>query len=205
MKYKKGFLEYFEKFPIFTFSDANMFLSKQGASQDYARKLISIMLKRGELQRVTKGHYTTKKDMDVIGYAFKPFYYGLGFALSYHGLSSQGYNLTVMTTKTVRSGVRRIFGTNVVIQRIPKELFLGYEDMTTQTFHFYISDIEKTLLDMLYFDFVVEDYVYVNTFKRINKAKIKRYLKRFSKRVTKRYSELEGRFGTRRNGKQGIS
>ena len=202
MKYKRDFITYFSGFPLFTFSDARLFLSKHGASYDYSRKLISLMLQRGEIYRVTKGYYTTKADLTVAGYAFKPFYYGLGFALSYYGLSNQGYNLTIITTKNVREGVRSIFGANVVINKIQKDLFFGYIDVPTQTFHYYISDVEKTFADMLHFEHVVEDYVYENIFKRINTVKMKEYLKCYGKKAAGRYAELERQFGILGKGKR---
>lgn len=195
MKYKKDFLAYFEKFPLFTFNDAKLFLSKKGASYDYSRKMISLMLKRGELYRITKGHYTLERNLTIAGYAFKPFYYGLGYVLTHYGLSEQGYNLEIITTKKVREGVRVIFGLNVVVFRIPQGLFFGYRDVPDETFHYYMSDIEKTLLDLIYFDQVVEDYVYKNIFREINRDRIANYLGHYDKSISEKYRELEKRFG----------
>lgn len=191
VKYKKEFFEHFKKFPLFTFNDASLFLSERGASKDYMRKMISLMLTRGELYRITKGYYTLNKSMEVVGYAFKPFYYGLGSALNHYNLSKQQANQTIVTTKTVRAGVRTVFGINISIKRIPKNLYFGYRDVVGEQFHFYVSDIEKTLLDMIYFDYVVEDYVYKNIFRRVNSNKMKVYLKKYNDRVKTRYNTLK--------------
>lgn len=191
MKYKSEFLKHFGKFQLFTFDDAGLFLSDMGASQYYIRKFISIMLKTGRLNRITKGYYTLNKEIEIIGYAFKPFYYGLGTSLIYYDLSEQQASQTVITTKMVREGVREIFGVNVVIKRIPKSLYFGYNDVMGERFHFYLSDIEKTLLDMIYFNYTVEEYVYKNIFRQVNKNRINGYLKKYSDRVRLKFNILK--------------
>lgn len=191
MKYKKDFIKHFGNFPLFSFNDAYLFLSKMGSSKDYIRKLISLMLKREEIYRITKGYYTLNKDPEVIGYAFKPFYYGLGYALNHYNLSEQQANVTIVTTKKVRVGVRNIFGTNTMVRKIPKELYFGYRTVKGENFYFPVSDIEKTLLDMLYFDYVTEAYVYVNLFKKLNRQRINIYLKRYNNRVKVKYNMIK--------------
>lgn len=191
MKYKRAFLQYFKKFPLFTFNDASLFLSARGASEEYMRKLISLMLKSGELYRITRGYYTLNRSTEVIGYAFKPFYYGLGSALNHYKLSKQQANLTIVTTRSVREGIRVIFGANVLIKRIPNTIYFGYNDVRGERFHFYISSVEKTLLDMIYFNYVVEDYVYENIFRQIDKKKMDNYLKKYSERTRLKFSLLK--------------
>ena len=194
MKYKAGFLVHFKKFPLFTFNDANLFLSDKGASPDYIRRFISLMLRKGQLYRITKGYYTLNRSDEIVGYAFKPFYYGLGFALTRYRLSKQQANPTILTTKKVRPGVREIFGRNVVIENLPLSLYFGYDDVEGGMFHFYLSDVEKTLLDMLYFDYVVEDYVYRNILKQIDRRKMDRYLKRYDKETKIKYDSLTKKY-----------
>ncbi len=198
MKYKKKFLEFFKDFPLFTFNDAKLFLLKSGASYAYARKFISLMVKNGSVYRLNKGNYTLYKDINVTGYIFKPFYYGLGTALNYHNLWEQQSNQTIITTNNVRRGVRTFFGLNIVIERIPAALFFGFFKVNYDKFHFYISDIEKTIIDMAYYNFVVEDYVYENIFSRINRQKMKKYLARVPVKTRLAVLKLERQYSKKR-------
>jgi predicted transcriptional regulator of viral defense system len=179
MKYKKAFGEFFSKFPLFNFNDARLFLIKNGASEIYTRKFLSLMIKSGMIYRLTKGKYTMHRNSDIIGFAFQPFYYGLGSALNYHDVTEQQYNTTIITPRNIRSGTRVIFGLNSVIYHIPKELFFGYDRIKTSNFYVYISDMEKTLVDMVYFRLVPEDYVYENIAKKIDPSRLKEYLKNY--------------------------
>lgn len=195
MKYKKEFAGHFNRFPIFMFGDAERFLSSMGASSAYARKFMSRAVSTGAVYRITKGCYTMHKDINLVGYAFKPFYYGLGTALTHHRLWEQQANQTIITTKNVREGARVFFGLNATIWRIPEGLFFGYAKERYGNFHFYISDVEKTLIDMVYYKFNVEDYVYRNAFSHAGKAKMAAYLKRCPDRVRHGVKELQRGFG----------
>jgi len=175
MKYKKTFVEFFSKFPLFSFNDARLFLIKNGASEIYVRKFISLMIKSGAIYRLTKGKYTMHRNGDIIGFAF----HGLGSALNYHNVTEQQYNTTIITPRNIRSGTRVIFGLNSVIYHIPKELFFGYERIKTSNFYVYTSDLEKTLIDMVYFKLVPEDYVYENIARKIEPHRLKDYLKSY--------------------------
>jgi predicted transcriptional regulator of viral defense system len=197
MKYKKTFLIHFEQFPIFTYNDARLFLLKGGATEVYIRKFMSLMVKTNAVLRLTKGNYTLHKDINLVGYVFKPFYYGLGTALTYHGLWEQQANLAIITTNNVREGVRPFFGLNVVIKKIPKELFFGYEKVRYETFHFYVSDVEKTFIDMVYCNFIVEEYVYKNIFRKLNMEKVNKYLKRYNKSTKSKVMKLNGQYNTK--------
>ncbi|MGH2638375.1 MAG: hypothetical protein ACRDF4_03730, partial [Rhabdochlamydiaceae bacterium] len=52
--------------------------------------------------------------------------------------------------------------------------------------------------DMIYFDYVVEDYVYANIFKRLDNKKMRSYLKRCNKRVKGGYETLNASYGSAR-------
>lgn len=195
MKYKKSFIAHFNRFPLFKFGDAERFLTNIGASSIYARKFMSIVISNGSVYRITRGIYSMHKDINLAGYAFRPFYYGLGTALTHHGLWEQQATQTIITTRNVREGTRVFFGLNATIRRIPEELFFGYVKERYGDFHFYVSDVEKTLIDVVYYKFVVEDYVYANLFRHAGRAKLAGYLKKCPERIRQGVEELQNAFG----------
>ncbi len=191
MKYVKEFIERFSKYPLFTFNDARLVIEDIGGpSGSYTRRFLYLMLKKGRIYRVTKGYYAVKKDLEVVGLAFEPYYYGLGYALTHHGMWEQQANITVITTKAVNEGIRIIFGNNVIFKRIPEKFFFGYESIQMGNYSIHISDLEKTLIDVVYFKNQYADYVFRNISKKVDKKKLRRYLISYDDRVKERVEEI---------------
>ena len=181
MKYVKEFTSHFGRFPLFSFASARLFFSIKGSNDVYAKKFISRMLQSGRVFRITKGDYSFNKNMLAVGLAYKPYYYGLEYALTYYDLWNQRANLTVLTTQKVREGVRVAFGINYVLKRVPQRLFFGFHRADSGSgFNIQVSDIEKAFLDMVYF----RRYMSGDT------------LEKFSNRVdSKKLSSYGGRLG----------
>ena len=195
MKYIREFLENFKKTPAFTFKGAERFLKYKGSTSAYAKLFMSKLVKSGRTYRITKGNYSLFKDNEIVGFPFYPFYYGLGFALTNHGLSKQQFNPHVITTRNVRAGLRTAFCSNFYVSKISEGMFFGYIYVKGENFSYPLSDIEKTLIDMLYYDFSVEEYVYENIFKRLDKRKTREYLKLCNDKITGKYTRLERLYG----------
>ena len=53
-----------------------------GSSEEYSRLLLHNLVKSMRLVRIKKGFYTFSRDENVIGVAFRPFYYGMEYALA---------------------------------------------------------------------------------------------------------------------------
>ncbi len=191
MKYVKSFLEEFKKTPIFTMRDLKKFLMYNGSTKNYPRIFINLMIKDGKAYRVTKGFYTLYRNIEVVGFPFYPFYYGLSYALTIHKLWTQQANPHVLTTKNVRRGIRTTFGSNFTVSKISKTMFFGYYSIIGVDFYYPISDIEKTLIDCIYYRFNLEDYVYINIFEKLNTKKMDTYLKKCSERIRIKYKMLK--------------
>lgn len=194
MKYIKLFLDHFKNTPVFSFRDVQKFLKYNNSTAAYARIFISAMIANGRVNRVTKGFYSLYTDIEVVGFPFYAFYYGLGFALSYHALWKQQSNPHVITTNNVRVGTRTALNSNFIVSRIPKNMFFGYAYVKGQRFFYPVSDIEKTLIDTLYYRFNLEDYVYENIFRKLDTKKMKKYLKLCDERIRTEYQKLEKRY-----------
>src|SRR3989338_3328365 len=88
-------------------------------NNEYAHLLIHHMLKKKEIYRIAKGWYSRSKDPTLAVFCFKPSYLGLQEALSIHNLWEQETNTIILTTQTVREGLRSVFGNNLQLRRIP--------------------------------------------------------------------------------------
>lgn len=172
-------------FPVFKIQDIKTILGIKGASDAYIRLLVYNMLKRGEIIRITRGIYTFHIDeATVAGFAYLPFYYGLEDALSERGISLQGTNPFIITTRNVRTGVRQFKGRNYLIKRIPAKYFFGYELVRYYDFWIPVSDVEKTVIDMIYFRYHISYELWPGIIEKLDKQKLQEYLKKYSKRFS---------------------
>lgn len=168
-------------FPIFKLSDLKLAFSEKRIKDDYLYLMVHNLEKKGEIERITRGIYTFHDDVTVVGFAFQPFYYGFEDALSTRGISLQGTNPTVVTVRNVRQGRREFKGRNYIIRRIPANLLFGYEILKRGDFWIPVSDLEKTVLDMMYFDNYIRDELWPGILKALDMKRLNEYLKRYDK------------------------
>jgi predicted transcriptional regulator of viral defense system len=154
--------------------------------EKYAKVLVHNMVKSGELFRITKGRYSLHEDPTLAVFCFKPAYLGLQDALSIHNLWEQEAITIILTTKTVREGLRTICDTNVHLRRLPHSFFFGVVYLQYGDFYVPVSDIEKTFIDLLYYKQPISTRVLAQFRKRIDKKKLKKYLGVYDKEFTKR-------------------
>ncbi len=190
MKYVKKFVEHFSDTPAFTARDARMFLLQQGASKEYAYLFITNLLRSGKLRKIRKGIYTFGDDPILAGFAFYPSYHGLQNALSILNLWEQETNTVIITPLKVRSGIREMLGGKVLIRRIDRKMFFGYDSVKYFDYWISVSDVEKTLIDFIYFKEPLSRDVLEEMKKRINRKKLGEYLERCPERVRKKIKAL---------------
>ena len=107
MKYLSLFRNNFEKRSTFTISEVKKVLGQKKISAGYVNTLLNHLSKKGEIKRITKGVYTFKNEIEVVGFAFPPFYYGLQEALSLRKMWDQETNPVVITSRKIRTGIRK--------------------------------------------------------------------------------------------------
>ncbi len=191
IKYLDNIKKFFVESPVVDIESLKKFIAKK--NKDYIYLVISNLLKKKEIKRITKGYYTIHEDPSLIVFCFKPSYLGLQNALSFHNLWEQETNPSVITTRNLRKGVRTVFGRNVLIKRIDKKYIFGFEYYKDGDFYFPYSDIEKTFIDMVYFRQPLDKENVLEFKKNINKKKLKDYLKKYPKRFRdKVMSKLDG-------------
>lgn len=184
-KYQKEIESLFKKSPIVSLSSIGRIIKNRKKVRQYAKQLIRNLILKGKVKRITKGFYTIHNNSSLAVFCFRPAYLGLQDALSFHNLWEQETIPVIITTRKIRRGVRKILGANVLIRRIEKKYFFGIE-YTKEDFYFPYSDIEKTLLDLIYFKEKVAQETLENIKSRINRKKFDDYLKRYPEKFKKK-------------------
>ncbi len=179
MKYLQLIKERYKDKLGFSKRDLFLLLKEKGISNEYLQKLIHNLLKKKEIIRITRGKYTFAKDIMVSGFSYSPFYYGLQEALSFRNLWEQETNPVIITTKKVRSGVKSSFdGGNIVLHRITRKYFFGFDFIDYYNIQVPVSDIEKTLIDFIYYkeESSLSKEVIKDIKEKIDKKKLNEYL-----------------------------
>ena len=176
MKYSKELYNNFSKSKVFSLRDVRIFFKNKDLSNDYSKVLVSNLLKSNKLNKITKGKYTFKDEIMNVGFSFSPFYYGLQEALSFHNLHMQETNPIIITLNKIKPGVRKIMNTNVYLRRINKKYFFGFNFIEYNDFQIPVSDVEKTIIDLVYYKEPISKEVIHEIKKIINKDKLLNYL-----------------------------
>lgn len=158
MKYMKEFISSFKSKPAFSTSEAKNFFSFREGPQGYYKIVLNNLLKSGGIFRITRGHYTFHDEVQLAGFAFKPFYYGIQDALSLRNLWEQETNPVIITPRKVRSGTRTFQGRNYVVRWIDRKMFFGFSLLQYEEFFIPVADPEKIIIDMVYYhEFLPEE------------------------------------------------
>jgi predicted transcriptional regulator of viral defense system len=190
VKYLSEIREFFKKSQIVDINSLKKFILKR--DKRYVNLVVHNLIKKGEIRRITKGYYSIHDDPSLIVFCFKPAYLGLQDALSFHNLWEQETNPVILTTSNVRTGVRKVFGRNVVFRRIKPDYFFGFDYVRDGDFYVPYSDIEKTFIDMVVFNEHMDNEVLKEFKKRIDRKKLKDYLKRYPKNIRYRVEKKIG-------------
>ena len=145
-----------------------------------------------EIKRLVRGYYTKLDDPMVSVFCFRPSYLGLYTALSLHNLWEQETNVTIITSKKARTGVRTVLGSNVNVYRTDNRYMFGYEMSDYDGLFLPVSDIEKTFLDFLYFSRELDEKVLERMKRRMDVKKLNEYASKYSEDLVKEMSELLG-------------
>ena len=197
-KYINKIRESFDNYdyPVFTLTDTRVLLSNSGISQRYLKALINHLMKTKEIRRITTGTYTFHDDLAVVGFAFRPFYYGLEDALSYRNLWTQETNPIVMTANEVREGPRTLGNANYLVKNVRPGLFFGFDFIRHYDMWLPVSDNEKTFIDLVYYGHGIRNDALDTLMDSLDRKKLDEYLLHYSKGFGKKiYSYLESEGG----------
>jgi len=172
----------FEKSPVVDFKSVERIIGKK-AKSNYAKLIIYNLLKKGIIKKIGKGIYTEHNESTLSVFAFSPSYLGLQSALSHYGVWEQETVPVIVTTRKVRPGIRNILGENILVRRIDKKYFFGFEFVKEGSFYIPYSELEKTFIDLIFFGNKIDDGVLKEIMKRIDRKKLKSYLKLYPKKI----------------------
>ena len=117
----------------------------------YAALMLHNLVRKGELHRVSRGWYSDLEDPVAAVFAFSPSYLGLEGALSARGFWDQGTNIVLVTPSKAEPGTREVLGGKVIVHRIAPRYFFGFDFVASGGLALPVSDVEKTLIDLVYF------------------------------------------------------
>ncbi len=175
MKYETAFKNAFSTMQLFAAGDARRFLTRMGASTGYVRLFLHNMAARKEIFRISSGYYSFTDNEALAGFAFRPFYYGLGYALTIRGLWTQQSNPVIVTTTKTEPGIRSVMGHRVVVKRINVRAFFGFDYVKYSGLFVPVSTPEKTLIDFLYYKIHLDKETRSAIWKSADKKKIGKY------------------------------
>lgn len=161
--------------PAFKARDMELLVKDRG----YALLMLHNLAKRGELKRIERGWYSVHDDPVVSVFALKPAYIGLQEALSLRDLWEQETNVVIVTAGRSKPGVRTFMESSVVVHRIDPDRFFGFDYLRYGDFYVPVSDVEKTLIDLVYFGETPADDVLGNIAEKVNRATLREYLVRY--------------------------
>lgn len=191
MTHVSSIVERFKDAPAFTLRDVRLFLTSDGASKGYPELLLQKLVKKGKAHRISNGVYTFRPEIQTVGFAFQPCYFGLQDALSFRNLWDQETNPVVITPRKVRPGVRTFLGNNYSVHRIDRRMFFGFESIPYGDFWINVSDVEKTLIDMVYFRQPLSKPLIDEFQSKIERKKLVLYLKNTPSSVRNKLIKLD--------------
>ncbi|HLD89097.1 MAG TPA: hypothetical protein VI894_02725 [Candidatus Nanoarchaeia archaeon] len=182
-KHMKKIEELFKKSPVVSYSSIERIIRNKKKKSQYGKQLIRNLILKGRINRLAKGFYTSSNDSSLSVFCFKPAYLGLQDALSFHNLWEQETIPVILTTRKIRQGIRKVMEGNVLIRRIEKKYFFGFDYVQQGNCYPPYSDLEKTLIDMVYFREKINPEALRHFTKKINQKKLSGYLKKYPKRI----------------------
>jgi predicted transcriptional regulator of viral defense system len=178
--------ELFKQSPVVSFDSISRIIKDGRKKSEYAKQLIMNLISQGKIKRLTKGFYAAQDNPELIVFCFKPSYLGLQDALSVHNLWEQETIPIIISPRKIRSGLRSVNGSNVLIRRLDRKYFFGFEYMDNGKNYLPYSDIEKTFIDLAYFKEKISEEALKNIKERMDKKKLEKYLKEYPARIRKR-------------------
>ncbi len=185
IKYKLDIEKLFAKSVIVTNNSISRIIGKK-KNKNYTKRIINYLIKKGDIKRITKGYYTNRNDNSISVLCFQPAYLGLQDALSFYNLWEQETIPVIITTKNIRTGIRKILGKNVLLRKVDKRYFFGYEYHEYDNLALPYSSIEKTFIDLIYFKQSLDEEVIKNIKKKIDIKKLNLYLKKYPKKFRRK-------------------
>jgi len=172
---------------------------KNRLGENYAKIFIYNLKKNDKIIELIKGVYSFKKSPYLLLKAIPYSYIGLGSAAFLHGIWEEVPNITILSplvSTSVKAGDRIIAGRKVILRKISIKMYFGYEYLYNDELNEWIrvSDIEKTLIDVIYFNYPFKDEIIDRALDYIDDDKLYRYLKVLEDRNIRGWIKISRKF-----------
>lgn len=146
MTVSKKILSQFSGYPTFSYRDVYTYFNDASDKRTNITRILSHLKSSGKIFAVAKGVYTTHRNDAVCGFAFKPFYYGLLYALTIRELWSQNARPEIVTVRNIRSSKVSIFDDKediISVHHSQVKYFFGFDVLDYGGLKVPVSDPRK--------------------------------------------------------------
>jgi len=154
---------------IFTLNDLVKITNQK---KDVIKSKLTLFVKQKKVYRIKKGYYSLKKieNKFQLQRIFKETYIALHSALEFYESTTQRFNNLDLVSKNILKK-QEIMDFKVNFHKVRKNMFFGFKKEIVNNTEIFISNIEKTIIDCVYFSSKIY-LTEVNEFIKIYKDKI---------------------------------
>ncbi len=186
-----------EEFGLEIFS-LNDIVKITGQKKDVVKSTLTRLVKQKKIFRLKKKYYSLRLIENKFQFQklYPGTYISLHSALEFYGSTNQRFNnLDLISNKTLKE--QNVENTKIQFHHVREGLFFGYKKEQINNSTIFISNIEKTLIDCMYFSskvYLTEIDEFIKKKKEIiNKETVSTYLKKInSSTLNKRVGYLLG-------------
>jgi predicted transcriptional regulator of viral defense system len=123
-----------------------------GQKKDVIKSKLTLLVKQKKIFRLKKGYYSLFKieNKFQLQNTYKGTYIATHSALEYYESTTQRFNnLDLITYKIMND--QKIQDVSIQFHKVKKDVFFGFEKMYVGDVEVFISNIEKTIIDCIYF------------------------------------------------------
>lgn len=151
---------------IFTLNDI-VKITEQ--TKEIVKSKLTILVKQKKIYRLKKGYYSlhTIENKFQLQRIYKDTYIALQSALEYYESTTQRFNNLDLITKNILNK-QIINKTTINFHKVKNKLFFGLEKIQINNTEVFISSIEKTIIDCVYFSskiYLTEIDLFIKKFK----------------------------------------
>ncbi len=134
---------------IFTLNDV---VKLTGQSKDVVKNKLSLLSKQQKIFHLKKGYYSLNNIFNKFNFQklYKNTYIALYSALEYYESTTQRFNNLDLITKNILNN-QSLDEMKIIFHNVKKKMFFGFKKIKINNTDVFISNIEKTIIDCVYF------------------------------------------------------
>jgi len=163
---------------IFTLNDLIKITNQK---KSVVQSKLTLLVKQKKIHRIKKGYYSLNRieNKFQLQKVFKETYVGLHSALEFYESTTQRFNNLDLITENILNE-QKVLNTKIYFHKVKNEMFFGFKKELVNNTEIFISNIEKTIIDCIYFNskvYLTDVVDFVKKYKdQINIKLLKTYL-----------------------------